>query len=76
MSLCPNCAQEQLCPCESCATRNAGKTVWRWQDDGERIACGHCGHCMHVDAWLAFDYSQMKKHLADVERRFAVGESA
>lgn len=73
---CPTCGGAQHCPCASCADRNAGRIVWRWLEDGERIACGHCGHTMHVDAWLAYDYRVMKAQIAAIEQRMAAGESA
>lgn len=55
---CPKCGGEQLCPCGHCADRNAGKVVWKWQKDGENIACGHCGYTMHVDFWQDREYEE------------------
>jgi uncharacterized CHY-type Zn-finger protein len=48
---CPQCGEEQYCPCVNCSDWNAGKVVWRWID-GEAIACGHCGFTLHADGWL------------------------
>lgn len=54
---CPNCGGEQLCPCKNCAPGNAGKVMWRWDETGEIISCGHCGHSGHVDQWMDWDIS-------------------
>lgn len=46
---CPKCGGAQECPCANCAERNAGKVVWKWDETGEVISCGHCGHTMHAE---------------------------
>lgn len=57
---CPKCNGEQHCPCRNCKERNAGKVVWKWDETGEIISCGHCGYTLHADDWLAIDWEQMK----------------
>lgn len=55
---CPKCNEAQYCPCENCAKRSAGKVVWKWDDTGEIISCGHCGHTMSADDWMDHDMAQ------------------
>ena len=52
---CPICGGAQLCPCENCAPRHCAEIMWKWDDTGELISCGHCGHTMHADGWLELD---------------------
>lgn len=49
---CPKCGQEQHCPCVHCADRNSGLITWKWQEDGECMACGKCGLTLHADQWM------------------------
>jgi len=54
---CPRCSDEQLCPCDRCVTRNAGKVTWRHMDDAT-IACGHCGFSMAATDWRLLSAEQ------------------
>ncbi len=59
--LCPKCKEPQHCPCKHCKERNKGKVLWKWDDSGEIISCGHCGHAMHADGWLDEEAKQMQE---------------
>ena len=48
---CPNCGNEQWCPCDSCREMHQREIVWEWVTPDGPIACGHCGHTMSVDEW-------------------------
>lgn len=54
---CPNCGQEQRCPCDSCKKQHGKTDVWVWQEDEETISCCGCGLTVHADWWqsLSFD---------------------
>jgi len=52
---CPVCGGAQLCPCSNCAPDHAEEMMWKWDESGELISCGHCGHTMHADGWLNLD---------------------
>ena len=39
---CPVCKTDLNCPCNNCKERNAGKSLWKWDIDGN-IMCPTCG---------------------------------
>lgn len=55
---CPKCGEAQHCPCVHCAKRSAGKVVWKWDETGEIISCGHCGFTTSADEWMDIDMAQ------------------
>lgn len=48
---CPNCGQEQICPCKNCKPHHKRQDVWIWSVDGESISCCKCGLTAHADWW-------------------------
>jgi transcription elongation factor Elf1 len=61
---CPECGQEQYCPCVNCSDRNKDKLTWEWQKEGEFIACGKCGLSAHADWWMDEEAKQFPdRHL-------------
>jgi phage terminase large subunit GpA-like protein len=53
---CPKCGAEQLCPCNNCSTKNAGKVTQKWHDENlQRISCGHCGLTLSEEEWTDFE---------------------
>jgi ribosomal protein S27AE len=56
---CPDCGQEQLCPCKSCAPSNKGKIVWKHLPHN-RVACGKCGYTEHGNWWLDREWEHYK----------------
>lgn len=65
---CPECGGEQLCPCESCVSRHFDQIMWKWDEIGEFISCGHCGHTMHADEWNDLDYQRWKQEKKDNDK--------
>lgn len=61
---CPKCGGEQLCPCANCAPSHPDKVMWKWDEAGEIISCGHCGHTMTADSWLDLDIERFNKATA------------
>lgn len=55
---CPVCGGAQLCPCANCKPLHAEEVMWRWDETGELISCGHCGHTMHADRWQDLDFQR------------------
>jgi len=47
---CPNCGQEQRCPCDACLRRHGKTDVWKWKV-GDLVTCCGCGLTAHVDWW-------------------------
>ena len=48
---CPECGNEQHCPCDHCRAEHQREIVWEWDKTGEIISCGHCGYSAHADQW-------------------------
>lgn len=57
---CPKCGGSMYCPCEHCATHNAGRPLWIWLEGGEVLKCPHCGHAGHADYWLDMEWAHVK----------------
>jgi len=63
---CPNCGQEQFCPCDNCRPRHKQEIVWQWVTPNGPVACGMCGlefsQCDWEDIELKiFDFFRMKR---------------
>jgi hypothetical protein len=65
---CPQCHQEQLCYCKSCATRYIGKITQR-VITGEIIMCGYCGYANSEDGWNDIFIEQSAHH--EVQKKLA-----
>jgi len=74
---CPKCGGEQLCPCENCKPDHPDKVMWKWDETGEIISCGHCGLAAHSDWWLdwqwEFYYKATHMTLEEIEQGWENG---
>lgn len=61
---CPKCGGEQLCPCKNCRPLHPDKVMWKWDETGEIISCGHCGFAAHADDWLTLDMERAQQATA------------
>ena len=60
---CPQCGEEQFCPCKSCAIDfSKGKKCWIWVK-GDLIKCAFCGITKHADWWMDESYKQFIKEV-------------
>lgn len=60
---CPNCGQEQFCPCKTCKNIHKQEIVWKHDKTGNLISCGKCGLTAHADWWqdVCFEVFQLLK---------------
>lgn len=64
---CPNCGQEQFCPCSACRPRHKQKIMWKHDETGILISCGKCGFTATADWWenLAMEIYRGTKNDSD-----------
>jgi hypothetical protein len=64
---CPQCGEDQYCPCSNCKdSYSKGKKTWIWID-GELIKCAGCGLTKHADWWMDAEWKEFKANQAAYE---------